>query len=158
MNFPSEFPQNRYDVVSMFDVLEHIEDDYSTLKIIHRNLLKNGGYLVLTVPAYMWMWSSFDERGGHYRRYNRSSLTDVLEKSGFKVKRITMFITLLFPLAVLVRFFNKAKAVKSESGLKIPKKNINNVFTKTVYFESFLIKKGMDLPFGLSLLAIAQKT
>ncbi len=157
MDFPSGLPENIYDVVSLFDVLEHMEDDYSALKVIYDNLLKDGGILIITVPAYMWMWSSFDERSGHYRRYNRDSLTQVLEKSGFKVKRLTMFISLLFPLAVFVRFLNKARAVKSESELKIPKKIINNFFTKAVYFESYLIKKGVNLPFGLSLLAIAQK-
>ncbi len=78
----------------MFDVLEHIEDDFGFLRAL-ASLLQPGGRLYLTVPAFGWLWSKVDEDSGHYRRYSPKALQGLLEKAGFQVEYLSGFFRLL---------------------------------------------------------------
>lgn len=87
--------------VGLFDVVEHIEDDLSFLKSIKR-LIKPGGRLYMTVPAYPFLWSDEDVAAGHFRRYTLKSVSHVLEKAGFKVDFSTYFFWILpVPITIL---------------------------------------------------------
>ncbi|MDP8931473.1 MAG: class I SAM-dependent methyltransferase [Actinomycetota bacterium] len=84
------------DVVSAFDVVEHFPDDVALLTELHR-VLRPGGRLLVSVPAYQWAWSSFDRAAGHYRRYTRRSLLRLLASTGFAVERATYAFAATFP-------------------------------------------------------------
>lgn len=76
----------RYDLITMLDVLEHIEDDRGTLHNVHE-MLNPGGVAILTVPAFNWLWSMHDVANRHYRRYTRRELTGKLREQGFALDR-----------------------------------------------------------------------
>ena len=82
--------------VGLFDVIEHIRDDGKFLKTV-RDYLRPGGRIYLTVPAYPALWSHQDVDAGHFRRYGRQALRDVLAKTGFTVEFLTGFFRFLVP-------------------------------------------------------------
>ena len=77
-----------FDVVAAFDVVEHCEDDALAVAELTR-VLRPGGRLLLSVPAYQWAWSDHDVRAGHYRRYTRPRLVRRVERAGLTVERST---------------------------------------------------------------------
>lgn len=81
----AKLKQNSLPAVGLFDVIEHIEDDLAFLQSI-RNLMKKGGRLYATVPAYSFLWSEEDIFAGHFRRYALEELSEVLESAGFQVE------------------------------------------------------------------------
>jgi len=90
-------PQGWADVVLLLDVIEHVDDDLATLRAA-RASVGEAGLLVVTVPAYQWLWSGHDEVLGHRRRYTAAELRAAVERAGFTVLRVSYFNTLLFPL------------------------------------------------------------
>ncbi len=94
------FEDSSFDLVALLDVLEHIDDDAASLSTLY-DRVKSGGVLLLTVPAYQWLWSSHDEIHGHKRRYTRKVLRTLVESSGFTVDRDSHFNSFLFPLVML---------------------------------------------------------
>lgn len=152
--YPDDLPINdaRFDLVCMFDVLEHIEDDDAALHALH-HLLLPGGRVLLTVPAYPWMWSSHDTSLHHKRRYQRSALAKKIQAAGLCIHRLTHFNTLLFPLAALARLKDKATNSQTASGTGIPPQPVNEMFRILFSAERHLLQH-IDLPFGLSLLAV----
>jgi len=99
---PSEVRDASYDGVTMFDVLEHIPDDARALQIVNRKL-RNGGRIVLAVPAYMWLWGQQDVVNQHCRRYTQGELREKLQAANFTVERTTYFNTFLFPPIAAIR-------------------------------------------------------
>ncbi len=146
----------RFDVVGMFDVLEHIDDDDQALvKLL--DFLKPGGGAIITVPQHPFLWSASDNVACHKRRYSRKDLFEKLSEAGFKTLRIASFISFLLPFLLLSRW--KAKVGDENPILRefrIPH-NFNVAFGKICDLELFLMKKGLTMPFGGSLVAIAQK-
>ena len=143
------------DLIVMLDVLEHIDDDASSLTVL-KNHLKNDGRLLLTVPAYQFLWTKRDDLHHHKRRYTVTRLKRLMEENGWHVNYISYFNCLLFPLALLDRLKQKIIPEIDHSDLKIPAEWINTLFEKIFSFESKLIGK-IVFPFGLSIIAIAQK-
>lgn len=86
----------------LFDVLEHIEDDLGFLRSMRR-LLRPGGKLYATVPAYPWLWSKDDELAGHFRRYRLRSLVRLLERAGYEVEFSSYFFRFTPPAILLLR-------------------------------------------------------
>ncbi len=98
-----EFPfRKRFDMVGVFDVLEHIAQESETL-IALRGSLVPGGRLLITVPAHQSLWSYFDEASHHCRRYSTNSLREKITSAGFEVEFLSEFMTSIFPLVWLVR-------------------------------------------------------
>jgi SAM-dependent methyltransferase len=151
-NFP--FTEQSQDLILLTDVLEHIEDDQKTLQILFQTL-RPGGHLLLTVPAYKFLWSKHDEEHGHFRRYRKTPLKNLLLKSGFRVPRITYFNFLLFPLVLFVRIVKKL--FNDHGGdMDMPKSAVNNFLFKIFSLERGWLKNN-NFPWGVSLLVIAQK-
>ena len=144
----------QFDLICLFDVLEHIEDDKLSL-IRLKTLLKPGGTLMLTVPAYPWMWGPHDVHLHHKRRYSKARLSADCARAGLTVKRSSYFNTLLFPLAVVARFVERLTGKKSSAASQIPQQTINTFLTSIFSFERILLNR-MTFPFGLSLFAMAQ--
>jgi SAM-dependent methyltransferase len=152
--------QNRFDAVGAFDVLEHIEEDEAVMKQVNLSL-KPGGYFLISVPQHKWMWSYLDDMAYHKRRYSRKELKAKLERAGFRVDRITSFVFLLFPLMWLSRLAKKKK--KAVYNVDDQMKEIelggftNSAFGLFMKMDEVLIRSGVSLPFGGSLVAVAQK-
>src|SRR6266850_1390203 len=97
------FASSTFNIVTALDVLEHVDDDLKALDELLR-ITKDGGVLVITVPAYGFLWSEHDEALHHRRRYAASELRNKLTNAGFEVERVTYYITFLFFPILLVRF------------------------------------------------------
>ncbi|MEM7724242.1 MAG: class I SAM-dependent methyltransferase [Pseudomonadota bacterium] len=149
------FRDAQYDVVVMFDVLEHVEQEHDALKVV-KDHVKPKGRLLLTVPAYQWLWTSHDERMHHFRRYNRQMLRASLEDAGWTVERIGYFNTYLFPLAVLARLKDKVVGASVSTGSRVPNSTVNRLFYRVFQSELPRIRRG-GFPFGLSVFAMATR-
>ena len=136
----------------MFDVLEHIERDTETLVAANR-LLKTNGRMLITVPAYQWLYGAHDEFLHHKRRYSRKQLKEMIAEAGLKAARISFFNTILFPLAVIVRLKDRLLGRKFATGTAVPPTFINAVL-RTVFGAERLLLRRFNLPFGVSLLCL----
>ncbi len=153
----------QFDAACIFDVLEHIENHVIFLNEISE-VLKPGGKLYITVPAHCWLWSQSDEYAGHYRRYTLNTLSEVVGVK-FRIIQKTHFFTLLVPPLFLMRslphyLFKKreAKNVLSESKEHgADSKHTYNLMMNLLRPEIKLISKRVVLPFGTSILCVAEK-
>ena len=93
------------DAALALDVLEHLNDE-SAVAELHR-VLRPGGRLIVTVPAFGWLWSYRDAAAGHKRRYSRQMLTERLEGAGFTLEHTGCYQCVLFPLTVVTRAFGR---------------------------------------------------
>lgn len=151
-----------FDVVTAFDVLEHIEDDVATLRAV-RQVLVPGGRMLLTVPAYQLLWSHHDVYAGHLRRYRRDRLRDVIRRAGgFRVDRMAYFNTLLFLPALAVRVTDRWRrwlvprpTETSDPHLALPPAPVNRAL-RTVFAAESRMLRHVDLPFGVSLIALCR--
>jgi SAM-dependent methyltransferase len=146
----------RFDLVTAFDVVEHIADDVAALRMFRR-VLAPGGRLVLTVPAFPVLWSQHDDYSGHHRRYRRAGLARALHAAGgFQVDRITYFNTLLFPPALVARVAERVlrpqREERSDPYLAVPARPVNDLLCRIFAAERGLLRR-RDLPFGVSLAA-----
>lgn len=150
---PDQIPyEGPFDLICLFDVLEHIEQDTETLSALNSRLAA-GGRIILTVPAHQWLWSSHDEHLHHERRYSRSELSRKAASAGLSVQMISYFNTLLFPLAVATRIWNRMTGTETMSGTRLPPRAVNWLLTHTFSLERRLVGR-FGLPTGVSLVAI----
>ena len=150
--FDNTFEDNSFDIITFLDVMEHIEDENKFLQEVKR-LIKYNGTIIITVPAYQWLFSNSDIFYGHYRRYNSKTLRKVLEDNGLEIQKLSYMNFFLFPLFALVRIidkvFNRKKFEYGESKLT------NTILYNIFHIEKYLLKK-FNLPFGSSLLTICK--
>lgn len=153
---PEEFPfeGETFDLIVMFDVIEHIEDDGRAMASL-RQRLAPGGRLVVTAPAYQWLWSEHDVRLHHFRRYTLPQLRNVLSASGWDVERATYFNSLLFPLAAAARVLDNVRKAKAPAGMGLPPAPVGALFEAIFSSERFWLRR-FGFPCGLSLLALAK--
>lgn len=150
-----------FDMIAAFDVLEHIENDVTALSNINQMLCKDGVFIV-SVPQHMFLWSNLDELVKHKRRYSRRELVEKLKNNGFEVERITSFIFVLFPLMLISRLLD-TKLDQSESDEKKLEKRVqfpgilNAIFDAFMRIDEWLIRWGISLPFGGTLVVVARK-
>ncbi|NBV49811.1 class I SAM-dependent methyltransferase [bacterium] len=149
--------KEKYDCIGAFDVLEHIDDDRRVLQNIHR-ALRPGGYLAITVPQHRWLWSVVDEHAQHVRRYEKADLISKLRAAGFGVVFCSSFVSLLVPLMWLSRLTaNKKENFDSMSEFQISGW-VNKALEQVMNLELGLLKIGIRLPLGGSLLVVAVKS
>ena len=148
-------PEQHYDLVAAFDVVEHIADDKSAIAAIAK-VLKPGGRLVLTVPAHQWMWSAHDIVNHHQRRYSKAGLKQLIDGSPLKLEAIGYLNSFLFPIAMAERFASKLRG-KEDADLSLPPKPLNQALERVFAAERALIGR-VPLPPGLSLFAVASAT
>ena len=97
--------RNKFDTIIYFDVLEHIKDDLKEIKTASQKL-KKGRFLIFSVPAYQSLYSSFDKKVGHYKRYNKSDFFEISKKTGLKIEKIIYYDSIGFFLLILNRVFS----------------------------------------------------
>jgi SAM-dependent methyltransferase len=146
------FHDQRFALICLFDVLEHIDKDTETLIALKRLLLKDGRILI-TVPAFQWLWSSHDEYLHHKRRYTAKQLRKTITDAELQPVKISYFNTILFPLAIIARLWDKMPGKSSVTGTSIPPGPINKIFRVLFGAERFLLKR-FNLPFGVSLICV----
>ena len=155
------FADGFFDVVCALNVIEHIEDDYAAVRELCR-ICRPGGLLVLTVPAYQWLWSQHDDINEHKRRYTRSRLQECLTPLPVDVLRLSYMNTLLALPLMLVRL-TKA-AFKSHQNTNHPAKSdvsavsepLNSILRMVFTAEAGLLPYTF-LPFGTSVVAVSRK-
>lgn len=149
-------PDSSFDLVSLLEVLEHVEDDVCGLKEVYR-ILKPGGIFFISVPAFPFLWSSHDYASHHKRRYTKSELLKKLSKSGFRILNVSYFDSFLFPIILVYRFWTNLFGKEKYKSNFIDFPPIINAFLKIIFSsESFFLKR-FNFPLGVSLLVIARK-
>jgi SAM-dependent methyltransferase len=148
--------QAEFDVVGAFDVLEHIDDDERALGQMHAALRPGGGLLV-TVPQHPRLWSAVDDYSQHVRRYTRRELLAKVRGAGFEVVHWTSFVSFLLPVLAASRLrFRGDKAFDPLSEYRSPP-FVDSALGWVLAAERALIKSGLPLPAGGSLLAVARR-
>ena len=146
-----------FDIVITLDVLEHIEKDKKALVQINK-LLKFQGYLLLTVPAYHCLYSLHDAAVGHYRRYNKPTIVNLLEKHGFSVLHATYFFCFLVPPSAIRKLFLSVRSMWQNSHVLDAPTDPLKLFSLLTYMEIKLLQKtNFYLPFGTSIFVLARK-
>jgi SAM-dependent methyltransferase len=149
------FDDAGFDAAVTLDVIEHVDDDRAALRELRR-VVRPGGFLIVTVPAYQWLWSEHDDRNLHRRRYTRKTLLAAAREAGWEAVRTSYFNTLLLPVAVAVRLLEKVRPRQPGSASEFERTPawLDTLLEQPFRIEAGLIKAGASLPAGLSLLGI----
>jgi SAM-dependent methyltransferase len=149
------FDDANFDLTVSLDVIEHLEDDIGALRELRR-VTKPGGALLVTVPAYQWLWSGHDEINHHHRRYNRRTLLSAAQSGGWELESFTNFSSLTLPVAILLRALERfmPSTTKSSLDLWVPPAPLNWALRQPLNLEARVIGRGGSIPAGLSLLAV----
>jgi len=149
-------PDESYDIVTGFDILEHIDNDELALKNMYR-VLKPGGIAFILSPAYQFLWSEHDEALHHKRRYLLSEMHRKMSRAGFHMKKRSYCITFLSPPIFLYRLLSSFRTSQrpSTSYVILPDW-LNQLFILLLKIEAKLLKV-INFPFGISILCIAEK-
>ena len=151
----NKIKKKNYDFILVADVLEHIRDDKKAIKEFLQYLRKDG-HILITVPAFNFLFSSKDKALKHYRRYRTSDITDLLKKY-FQIKKISYFNFFLFiPIALSIFFMKLKKEKFIDFAETTPFYPINFILKKIFYIEKFFLRF-IKFPFGISIIALAKK-
>ena len=146
---------NSMGLIIAMDVLEHIDNDIDGISEFYR-VLKKGGNLILTVPAFNFLWGIQDKVTGHKRRYSKKEILTKLVRSGFEILRFSYFNFFLFSPILFARRLIQLLKFKIESENKINFKLLN-YFLKTIFsLESYLLRY-ISFPFGVSIFCVARQ-
>jgi SAM-dependent methyltransferase len=147
------FTDATFDVIGLFDVLEHLDAPVESLTALAARLTKSGA-IVLTVPANPWLWGPHDVRHQHLRRYTARSLRDHLVLAGLRVEYISYFNSLLLPLAIVQRIRERLFGYSTTD--LMPSRAVNEALFRIWRAERAWIPR-RSAPVGVSLLAIARR-
>lgn len=144
------------DLIVATDILEHLDDDRAALAEFRR-VLRPGGHLVATVPAYQFLWSEHDEALMHRRRYVSGELGRRADAAGFERVRLGYALSLLFPLALgrLLRG-RRPSGRPPEAQVKPVPPLVNEALVRFQRFENGLLRF-LPLPWGLSVVAVLRR-
>ena len=145
---------NGVDVALATDVIEHIPDDRSALKEIHR-ILDDEGVALITVPAFKVLWSKHDELNGHLRRYRKRQLTALLQDCDFEVVHTWYFNQFSFFPALVMRLVGRGRGLGRQRA-NTPSRIDSALLRYFVIEERFA--RRVPFPFGVSLAAICKKS
>lgn len=149
--------RDEFDVVGAFDVIEHIDEDRAVLAELRAAAAPGGGVL-LTVPQHPALWSEFDARAGHVRRYRARELRRKVVEAGLEIVRMTSFVALLLPFMYLSRRDQRAPGAGYDplAELRIAPW-LNPILEGVLGAERALISGGVNFPAGGSLLLVARR-
>ncbi len=155
------FKEGGFDLVGIFDCLEHIQNDEMVLRECRR-VLKPNGRILIFVPAFQFLWNLIDVYSFHVRRYSRASLFSILRQAHLTVGYASYFMATLFPILFLSALRDKLLRRKSDrvldwkNKLRVPPLGINRLLIWLLACED-RIRRHVGLPFGTTLIAIAKK-
>ena len=149
------FSKKKYDLILAADVIEHIKNDKKIINNLNK-ILKKNGLIIVTVPAYQFLFSKKDQALKHFRRYNLNGLKKLFN-SDFKTLKISYYNSLLFiPIAIAIIFF---KLINRQfvNEVEVKPNNILNYILYSIFkFEKFILKY-FNFPFGISIISIFKK-
>lgn len=154
---PADHPfheSHRFDLVAALDVIEHVEADVESLRSLASCLCPEGRVLV-TVPAYQWLFSAHDRFHHHHRRYRLRSLTVTAKAAGLQVERAGYFNSILFPGIALARLAGRLRGADARSDMKMPSPAVNWLLTRVFSCEARLLPH-MRFPFGTSIYLVGK--
>ncbi|HET6428166.1 MAG TPA: class I SAM-dependent methyltransferase [Phycisphaerae bacterium] len=150
----------RFDLILMTDVLEHVEDDAGAVDWL-REHLSDGGLALLTVPAHPCLWTQMDEAVGHYRRYRRRTLVKLLREGGLEIVRSTYYNALLLPAKLAFVLFDRLQRRRRPGAPKrsyndLPPRPVNWLFRQVLSAEAVWLGR-FGLPAGVGLIVLARR-
>jgi SAM-dependent methyltransferase len=158
-----DLPAGSLAAIGMFDVIEHLAEPADLLDEALR-VLRPGGTLVVTVPAFWWLWSDEDEAAGHFRRYTRRSLEAEVVAAGFEPDAVAYLFATLVPLAAVLRALpyrlgrrRSTEAVLERSAKQLAPPPIVERTLRTALVVERRVSRHLPLPFGLSVLGTFHK-
>jgi SAM-dependent methyltransferase len=149
------FDDETFDITTALDVVEHLDDDVAGLREMFR-VTKKGGYSLIFVPAFMWLWGVQDDISHHRIRYTKSQIVERLEKAGYKIERATYTNWTFFTPILAGRLLMKLTGIKPESENNVNVSALNGVFGKLFGAERFWLNN-FNFPFGVSIVVVAKK-
>lgn len=154
------FKKETFDIILALDILEHVDNDIEVLRELSR-VGKEKAILIVHVPAFMFLWSDHDLAVEHKRRYTANRIFEQLNNSNFKIRSLSYRLCSFFILGIIKKYFLKLKRLMyKDSKIKAyrpkPPKFINDILYYIIKIEDYLLNF-IRLPFGLSIICIAQK-
>lgn len=158
------FANGDFDIVTALDVIEHLDDDLLALRELRR-VLRPGGLLIISVPAYRFLWSYWDDILGHRRRYTTGSMRDVARRAGLKVRKVSYSNAAILLPTIAMRVIKslRYKSTRSKGGGSAPETDfmpvpgwLNGILTRYYMGEARFLRRER-IPFGLSVVCVAQK-
>lgn len=155
---PLPFGDASFDLVTALDVLEHIDDDVEMLRETSR-VLRPGGMVLLSVPAYGFLWGLQDEVAHHRRRYVAREVAERVERAELEIARVSYFNTILFAPIAVVRLLRRLRTRPSElrSDFDMTRPGRLNALLARVFASEARVIERVDLPFGVSIVGLAFK-
>jgi SAM-dependent methyltransferase len=148
-----------FDLVTCIDVIEHLTDDRRAIAELVR-VLRPGGRLVLSVPAFMFLWGDHDTMYGHQRRYTTGEVREKLQVAGLRVHKLSYFepafVAPLFVYRNLKKRFARGQALEQRDDFVQLAPTVNAALCTLIAAERFWLRY-LDFPFGVTLLAVASK-
>jgi len=144
------FGSDVFDLLLAFDVLEHVENDAGALVELRRVGVP-GAHLIITVPAYQWMWTEHDVQLHHVRRYTLPVLRDRVRDAGWTVTHATYFNSILLPFVAAARMVARQSSRRGHTDLDRTPALLNRALELPMKFEAALIGRGVRFPAGVSL-------
>lgn len=149
-----------FDLVSMLDIVEHVDDDAAVIAEGAR-CVRPGGALLVAVPAFQFLWGNQDTINHHKKRYRLRELTALVERAGLSIERATYCNTLLFPPIAAVRLLRRlvpareATAVTSDFEMTTP--GVTNDLLAALFALEAIPLRSWNLPFGVTALVVGRK-
>jgi len=144
-----------FDITTALDVVEHLDDDVAGLKEMLR-VTKRGGYSLVFVPAFMWLWGVQDDVSNHRIRYTKRQIVERLRRAGFEIERATYANWTFFAPILAGRSLMKITGVRPQSENNINVSALNGLFGKLFAAERFWLKN-FNFPFGVSIIVVARR-
>jgi SAM-dependent methyltransferase len=141
------FPDSSFDLLVATDVIEHIEDDVAVLRELRR-VAAPRAQLLITTPAYRWLWSAHDDEHQHKRRYTRRQLVKRIREAGWSIEIATYFNTLLLGPIALARALPRGK---EQNDYDRTPRLLNGALAVPMRLEAGLVRRGVRLPAGVSI-------
>ncbi len=149
------YADETFDLTTALDVVEHLDDDIAGLKEMFR-VTRSGGYSLIFVPAFMWLWGVQDDISNHRIRYNKQQIVERLKSAGYEIERATYANWTFFAPILAGRTIMKITGIKPESENNVNVSALNGVFGKLFGAERFWLRN-FNFPFGVSIVVVARK-
>lgn len=149
------FDDGTFDLTTALDVVEHLDDDVAGLREMHR-VTKKGGFSLIFVPAYMFLWGVQDDVSNHRIRYTKKQIVGRLKAAGYTIERATYANWTFFAPILAGRTLMRVTGIKPESENNVNISALNGVFGKLFGAERFWLKN-FNFPFGVSIVIVARK-
>lgn len=149
-------PDDSFDLVTCLDVIEHTPDDVASLRELLR-VTRPDGFLLVTVPAYQWLWSSHDVANRHHRRYRRRQLERAAQAAGWEPVAWSYFNSFLLAPAAVVRLAERLRPPDRRRGrphTELTPPALDRVLEVPMRWEAGLVRRGASIPAGMSLMAV----